>query len=148
EKLFEVAFAGVAVRDADRLGLAGQGWEVLVPALRAGALARSAEMVGAASHLLDLTVEHARTRVQSGRPIGSFQAIQHHCADMLRHVDAARVLLYRAAWKMETEQPCAADVAMAKAYAGDGCLAVARKAHQVLGAIGYCEEHVLHRFHN
>ena len=147
EKLFEVVFSGVEAREADLLGRAGEGWELLVPALRAGALARSAEMVGAAGHLLDLAVEHARTRVQSGRPIGSFQAIQHHCADMLRHVDAARFLLYRAAWEMETGQECARDVAMAKAYAGEGCLAVARKAHQVLGAIGYCEEHVLHRFH-
>jgi alkylation response protein AidB-like acyl-CoA dehydrogenase len=147
EKLFEVAFSDVPVDGSRLIGPAGRGWDSLVPALRAGALARSAEMVGAAARLLDLAVEHARTRVQSGRPIGSFQAIQHHCADMLRHVDAARGLLHRAAWKMETGEECAADVAMAKAYAADGCLAVARRTHQVLGAIGYCEEHVLHRFH-
>src|SRR5262249_6775985 len=90
---------------------------------------------------------HARTRVQSGKPIGSFQAIQHHCADMLRHVDGARYLLYRAAWKTETGEDASADVAMAKAHASDACLAVARKAHQILGAIGYCEEHILHRLH-
>jgi len=147
EKLFEVVLEGVEARADDLLGAAGGGWDLLEPALRVGALARSAEMVGAAGYLLDLAVEHARTRVQSGRPIGSFQAIQHHCADMLRHVDAARFLLYRAAWRMETGQEHAGDVAMAKAYAGDGCLAVARKTHQVLGAIGYCEEHVLHRYH-
>src|SRR5204863_9752978 len=139
--LFAVAFDGVAARDVDLLGPAGRGWDVLAPALGAGALARSAEMVGGAAHLLDLVVAYAGTRVQSGRPIGSFQAIQHHCADMLRHVDAARFLLYRAAWEMQEGRSAATRVAMAKAYAGDACLAVARRGHQVLGAIGYCEEH-------
>jgi len=147
EKLFEVTFSGVEVGAKDLLGPAGQGREPLVAALAAGALARSAEMVGAAARMLEMAVEHARTRVQSGRPIGSFQAVQHHCADMLRHVDGARFLLYRAAWKAEAGQPCGGDVAMAKAHAGEACLAVARKAHQVLGAIGYCEEHLLHRLH-
>lgn len=147
EKLFEVAFDGVEVREADLLGPAGRGGEALLPALRAGALARSAEMVGGAAHVLDLCVEHARTRVQSGRPIGSFQAIQHYCADMLRHVDGARFLLYRAAWAMEQGQDGTAEVAMAKAYTSQACLAVARRGHQILGAIGYCEEHPIHLFH-
>jgi acyl-CoA dehydrogenase len=52
-----------------------------------------------------------------------------------------------AAWKATEGLPCAADVAMAKSYAGDACLAVARKAHQIFGAIGYCDEHPLHRLH-
>jgi alkylation response protein AidB-like acyl-CoA dehydrogenase len=147
DKLFEVAFDGVAVRDTDGLGAPGHGEAGLRTALDAGALARAAEMVGAAAHVLDVCVEHARTRVQSGRPIGAFQAIQHHLADMLRHVDAARFLLYRAAWQMQERRSSATDVAMAKAYAGDACLAVARRGHQVLGAIGYCEEHPMHLFH-
>jgi alkylation response protein AidB-like acyl-CoA dehydrogenase len=147
DKLFAVTLAGVEAQARDLLGPAGGGREVLTAALSVGALARSAEMVGAAGRVLDLTVEHARTRVQSGRPIGGFQAIQHHCADMLRHVDGARYLLYRAAWRMEAGHEAAADVAMAKAHASEACLAVARKAHQVFGAIAYCEEHLLHRLH-
>src|SRR5438093_1439673 len=79
EKLFELNFAGVDVREGDLLGPAGGGWDALVPALHAGALARSAEMLGCAQRILDLCVEYARVRVQSGRPIGSFQAIQHAC---------------------------------------------------------------------
>jgi len=147
EKCFEVALSGVEVRAEDLLGPAGAGAGPLARALTAGALARTAELVGGAARALELSVEHARTRMQSGKPIGSFQAIQHHCADMLRHVDGARYLLYRAAWRAETGQDAAADVAMAKAHAGEACLAVARKAHQILGAIGYCEEHILHRLH-
>jgi len=144
---FEVTFDRVPAHPGDLLGPEGAGWEILAPALRLGALARGAEMIGAAERILDLTVEHAKTRVQSGRPIGSFQAVQHACADLLRGVESARPLVLSAAWKAQEGLPCEADVAMAKSYAGDACLAVARKAHQIFGAIGYCEEHPLHRLH-
>lgn len=147
ERGFEVTFDRVPARPDDLLGPDGAGWRVLAPALRLGALARGAEMIGAAQRILELTVEHAKTRVQSGRPIGSFQAIQHACADLLRGVESARPLVLSAAWKVQEALPCDADVAMAKSYAGDACLAVARKAHQIFGAIGYCAEHPLHRFH-
>jgi alkylation response protein AidB-like acyl-CoA dehydrogenase len=147
EKLFELNFAGVDVREGDLLGPAGGGWDALVPALHAGALARSAEMLGCAQRIMDLCVEYARVRVQSGRPIGSFQAIQHACADLLRNVDGTRHLLQHAAWKTQTGLAGGADVAMAKAFAGEACLAVARKGHQILGAISYCEEHPLHLLH-
>ena len=147
ERRFEVTFDRVPAGPDDRLGPEGAGWDVLAPALRLGALAESAGMIGAAERILDLAVEHAKTRVQSGRPIGSFQAVQHACADLLRGVESARPLALHAAWKAQEGLPCDADVAMAKSYTGDACLAVARKAHQIFGAIGYCEEHPLHRFH-
>jgi len=143
----EVGFAGVEVRADDLIGEAGSGWERLVPALQAGALARAAEMVGCAQRVLELCVDHAKGRKQFGRPLGSFQAIQHACADLLRDVETARYLVYSAAWKMEQGRECAADVAMAKAYAGRTSQTVARKAHQLLGAISFCEEHSLHLFH-
>jgi len=147
EKLFEVTFAGVEICAEHLLGAAGRGWEALAPALGAGALARSAEMVGCAQRILELCVEHAKVRVQSGRPIGSFQAIQHACADLLRDVETSRWLVYQAAWKVEAGAPAAADIAVAKAYAGGAGLRVARRAHQIMGAIGYCEEHPLHLLH-
>jgi len=147
DKLFEITFDGVAVGADDRLGSAGGGRECVAVASRAGALARTAEMVGGAQRVLELAVEHARTRVQGGRPIGGYQTIQHACADVVRDVDAARGLLYAAAWKADESLPADGDVAMAKAYAGEACLAVARRAHQIFGAIGYCEEHVLHLLH-
>ena len=143
----EVSFAGVEVRAGDLLGKAGRGWDLLAPALRAGALARTAEMVGCAQRILELCVEHAKTRRQFGRPLGAFQAVQHACADLLRDVETARCLLHWAAWKMDQGTACAADVAMAKSYAGRTSQAVARRAHQLLGAISFCEEHPLHLFH-
>jgi len=147
EKLFEVAFDGVEVRSNDLLGPVGGGRDLLAPALRAGALARTAEMVGGAQRVLELAVEHAKTRVQGGRPIGGYQAIQHTCADLVRDVDASRALLYAAAWTMAEGRPAEPDVALAKAYAGEACLAVARRGHQIFGAISYCEEHPLHLVH-
>ena len=144
ERTFELTFDGVAVAAEDRL-LGGR--EDLAAALAAGALARTAEMVGAAQRVLELAVEHAKTRVQGGRPIGGYQAIQHACADLVRDVDAARGLLHCAAWKVDSGAPAAADVAMAKAYAGEACLNAARRGHQIFGAIGYCDEHPLHRLH-
>jgi alkylation response protein AidB-like acyl-CoA dehydrogenase len=147
DKVFEVAFDGVVVAGEDRLAAAGAGREHLAAALQAGALARTAEMVGAAQRVLELAVEHAKTRVQGGRPIGGYQAIQHACADLVRDVDASRGLLYAAAWKLSEGVRAAPDVAMAKAYASEACLTVARRGHQIFGAIGYCDEHSLHVLH-
>jgi alkylation response protein AidB-like acyl-CoA dehydrogenase len=144
DKLFEVTFGGVATRAEDRLGAGG---EALAAALTAGALARTAEMVGAAQRVFDLAVEHARTRVQGGRPIGGYQAIQHACADLVRDVDTSRGLLYTAAWKASESRPADGDVATTKTYASEACLSVARRGHQIFGAMGYCEEHPLHLLH-
>ncbi len=143
----EVRFADVVVGGEDVLGAPGHGWEALRPALQAAALARAAEMVGCAQRILDIAVEHAKGRKQFGRPLGSFQAIQHACADLLRDVETARGLVYRAASWIDAGRDAGAEVAMAKAYAGRTAQSVARKGHQLLGAISFCEEHSLHLFH-
>ena len=166
-RLFAVTFDGVDVGADDVIGAPGRGREALRAALNAGALARTAELVGAAQHVLELTVAHAKTRVQGGRPIGGHQAIQHACADLVRDVDASRGLLYSAAWDAAERNSRSATASprrdeggglggpaarppmssIAKAYAGEACLRVARRAHQIFGAISYCEEHPLHLFH-
>lgn len=148
DKLFELDLADVQIHPEDLLGAPGDGWALLAPAFRIGALARSAEMAGAARRVLELCVEHARVRVQGGRPIGGYQAIQHACADLFRDVESARWLMWEAAWKLEAGRPDADPaVAASKAYSGEACLRVARRGHQIMGAIGYSEEHPLHLFH-
>jgi len=148
EKLFELVLADVEIRSDDLLGAPGEAWALLTPAVRVGALARSAEMAGAAQRVLELCVDHARVRAQGGRPIGAHQAIQHACADSYRDVESARWLTWEAEWKLATGRPDAdAAVAAAKAYGGEAALRVARRAHQIMGAIGYSEEHPLHLFH-
>ena len=148
DKLFELVLADVEIRSDDLLGAPGEAWALLTPAVRVGALARSAEMAGAAQRVLELCVDHARVRAQGGRPIGAHQAIQHACADSYRDVESARWLTWEAEWKLATGRPDAdAAVAAAKAYGGEAALRVARRAHQIMGAIGYSEEHPLHLFH-
>src|SRR4029434_10797968 len=129
EKVFEVTCDGVEVRPEDLLGRVGGAAEILTEALRAGALARTAEMVGGAQRVLELGVEHAKRRVQGGRPIGGYQAIQHACADLVRDVDASRALLYTAAWRVSEGRPAEADVALAQASARVARLTAARRAH-------------------
>jgi alkylation response protein AidB-like acyl-CoA dehydrogenase len=148
DKLFELELADVEIGPDDLLGAPGAGFTLLAPALRVGALARCAEMAGAAQRVLELCVEHARVRVQGGRPIGGYQAIQHACADLFRDVESARWLTWEAAWTLESgRSDAAAAVATAKAYCAEAALRVARRGHQIMGAIGYSEEHPLHLFH-
>ena len=148
DKLFELAFTDVDTRSDDLLGAPGAGWALMAPAFRLGALARSAEMVGAAQRVLELCVEHARVRVQGGRPIGGYQAVQHACADLFRDVESARWLTWEAGWQAESGgRDVDAAVAAAKAYCAEAALRVARRGHQIMGAIGYSEEHPLHLFH-
>jgi alkylation response protein AidB-like acyl-CoA dehydrogenase len=147
EKVFEVLFTDVPLSAEALLGPAGGGWQMLEPGLQMGALARGAEIVGCAQRILDICVDYAKGREQSGQPIGAFQAIQHHCADMLRNIESSRYILYNAAWRMTAGLPCTTEVAMAKAHVSDACLWVARQGHQILGAISYCEEHPLHLYH-
>ena len=100
-------------------------------------------MIGGAGRVLDMTLEYANMREQFGRPIGSFQAIQHHCADMAVDVLGARLIAYEAIWRLSEGLEAAAEVSMAKAWVSDAYLRVCALAHQVHGAIGFTKEHDL-----
>jgi alkylation response protein AidB-like acyl-CoA dehydrogenase len=98
-------------------------------------------MVGGAQQVLEMTVDYAKERVQFDHPIGSFQAVQHHCANMAIYVDGARYLAYQAAWKLSEGLPCDMEVAAAKAWASDAYRRVCSLGHQVHGAIGFTLDH-------
>ena len=98
-------------------------------------------MIGGAQAVLDMTVEYAKQRVQFGRPIGSFQAIQHHCANMATDVESSRYITYQAAWRLSEGLPAEREVAMAKAWVSDAYRRVCALAHQSHGAIGFTKEH-------
>lgn len=110
-----------------------------------GAILRSLAIAGALETVLALTVEYAGQRVQFGRPIGKFQAIQHHLAVMAGEVAAARAAADLAA-ETFAGAPVLLHAAAAKARAGEAVQSVAALAHQVHGAIGFTREHALHRF--
>ena len=152
ERLFSVSLDTVTVDESRQLGSNETAALGLAHGLQRGALARSAEMVGLAQRVLDICMEHIKVREQSGQPIGAFQALQHSSADMLRNIEGARGIVLGAAWALEDDRTVSGvaartATAMAKAYASEACLDVARRGHQVMGAIGYCEEHPLHILH-
>jgi len=130
------------------IGKENDGWPVLRRVLDVATAALSTEMVGTAQKALDIAVEYAKTRVQFGKPIGSFQAIKHKCVDMMVAVENARSLTYYAAWTVDERVPEAATaVPMAKAYASDMGKNVTSEAIQVHGGIGFTWEHDMHLYH-
>jgi alkylation response protein AidB-like acyl-CoA dehydrogenase len=111
------------------------------------AVMNAAESVGVATRAMEMAVEYAKERKQFDRPIGSYQAVSHVCAQMLLEVEGARSAVYWAAWALDHEPETAPlAVACAKAYAGDAGRRVPRAALQVHGGIGFTWEHDLHFF--
>jgi alkylation response protein AidB-like acyl-CoA dehydrogenase len=140
-KQCEVIFENVRVPKASVLGEVDKGWPALDNVLEKAAVAKCAEMVGGAQAALDMSVAYAKERIQFGRPIGSFQAIQHHCANMLTDVDGSRFITYQAAWKVSEGLPAAMEVSMAKAWTNDAYRRVTQLGHQIHGGIGFCIDH-------
>jgi alkylation response protein AidB-like acyl-CoA dehydrogenase len=143
----EVALENVVVSADDVLGDVGGGWAPLERSLQRSIAMLCAECVGGAQRVLDLSVDYARERVQFGRPIGSFQAVKHKCAEMLVDVELARSAMYYAAWAASedaTELALAASIA--KAHCGEAYTRVAGTGIHVHGGIGFTWEHDLHLY--
>ncbi|MBD0325358.1 MAG: acyl-CoA/acyl-ACP dehydrogenase [Pyrinomonadaceae bacterium] len=147
-KVYEVSFDGVSVAEVDALGADGDAAGALTGALDVATAALCAEMVGGMQWVLDATVEYAKTRQQFGRAIGSFQAVQHQCADMLLMTESARSAAYYAAWTLTENDPAASvAVSVAKAYCSDAYREVCNRGVQVHGGIGFTWEHDLQLYY-
>jgi alkylation response protein AidB-like acyl-CoA dehydrogenase len=146
DKLCEVVFDQVPVPKANVLGRLNQGWSAVQKIIQRAAAGKCCEMVGNLQRVLEMTVDYAKERKQFGRPIGSFQAIQHYCADMATDVDSARFSTYRAAWMLSEGLPCTKEVAVAKAWVSQASQRIFALAHQIHGAIGVTIEHDLHYY--
>jgi len=143
DRLCEVIFDKVKVAKSDMLGKADAGWDVISAVLERATVAKCCDMVGALQQALDLTVAYAKDRKQFGKPIGTFQVIQHYCANMVTDVDGARLATYEAAWRLSEGMPCRKEAAVAKAWTGDASKRVMALAHQIHGAIGVTIDHDL-----
>ncbi len=141
DRQFEVVFDKVRVPRKNMLGEPDHGWAVVKEMLPKATLAQCALMVGGAQQVLEMTVNYAKERVQFGRPIGSFQAIQHKCADMATDVDGCRFIAYQAAWKLSEGLPCALEVSMAKAWVSEAYRRTCVEGHQIHGGIGFIKDH-------
>lgn len=143
-KQAKLEFAGTPAR---LIGTDGGGWAVLERVLDLAAVALAAEQVGGAQMCLDMSVEYAKVRVQFGRPIGSFQAIKHKCADMLLEVESAKSAAYYAGWcaaELNDELPSVAS--LAKAYCSEAYFHAAAENIQIHGGIGFTWEHPAHLY--
>ena len=129
------------------IGAEGQGWSILNSVLDLAAVGLAAEQVGGAQKVLDMAVEYAKVRVQFGRPIGSFQAIKHKCADMLLEVESAKSAAYYGMWcaaEMNEELPSVAS--LAKAYCSEAYFHATAENIQIHGGIGFTWEHPAHLY--
>jgi alkylation response protein AidB-like acyl-CoA dehydrogenase len=132
---------------AKLIGGEGEGWPVLNKTLDLAAVALAAEQVGGAQKVLEMAVQYAKDRVQFGRPIGSFQAIKHKCADMLLEVESAKSAAYYAGWAAaEDNEELPVVASLAKAYCSDAYFHAAAENIQIHGGIGFTWEHDAHLY--
>ena len=143
ERQFEVQLNGVTVPDSAVLGDVDGGWPVVERALQRAVAGHCIEMLGGASAVVDLTVDYVKQRTQFGRPVGTFQAVQHHCAEMATDVEGSRGVAYQAAWRLAQDMPAQREVSIAKAWISAAYRRVCSTAHQCHGAIGFTKEHNL-----
>ena len=141
----EIALSGVRVPASALMGDEGAGWAALAKTLHLAAVALSAEQVGGAQKCLDMAVAYAKERVQFGRPIGSFQAIKHKCADMMVEVESARSAAYYAgcvAAEDGDDLPLAAS--LAKSVCSNSYFRCAADSLQIHGGVGFTWEYDVH----
>jgi len=139
----EVSLNNVTVASSSLLGEVGQGWPLVHRTLQRAVAGKCVEMTGGAEAVVDMTVEYAKQRTQFGRPIGTFQAVQHHCANMATDVEGCRQIAYQAAWAVSEQSSPEQAVSMAKAWVSGAYQRVCSTAHQCHGAIGFTKEHNL-----
>jgi alkylation response protein AidB-like acyl-CoA dehydrogenase len=143
-KQARLEFKDVAAR---HIGGDDQGWAALSKTLDLAAVALAAEQVGGAQKVLEMAVEYAKVRVQFGRPIGSFQAIKHKCADMLLEVESAKSAAYYAGWAAaEDNDELPVVASLAKAYCSDAYFHATAENIQIHGGIGFTWEHPAHLY--
>ena len=143
----EVVFDEVRVPAENLLGRRGDGFKIAMDTLDCGRISIAAQAVGIAQASLDAAVEHARTRVQFGRPIGDLQAIRWMIADVATEIDAARLLTHRAARLTDQGRRHTKEASMAKLFAASTAVEASRKAMQVHGGSGYMRDLPLERYY-
>ncbi len=147
-KLYALDFDNVAVAETEALAFNPRTQEALEAATDVALVALCAELTGGMQWTLDTAVEYAKTRLQFGKPIGVYQAVQHRCADMFVWLESSRSAAYYAAWAVsENDQAVKLAVSMAKAYCSDAGREVGNNGMQVHGGIGFTWEHNLHLYY-
>ncbi len=142
----ELYFEDLRVPRENLLGEEGQGYKIALATLDGARIGIAAQGVGLAQAVLDECVRYAKERVQFGRPIASFQAIQWYLADMATNIEAARLLTYKGAACKQNGGRCNKITSMAKVFAAETAMEAARKGVQIFGGYGYMKEYPMERF--
>lgn len=142
---YELHFDNVRAGDDRLVGGVNKGWDCVLSGLQVERVMSAAGNIGAARAVVDIATAYAKERHQFGRPIGSNQAIAHLLADMATKVEAARALMWQAAWKVSTGAEALREISMAKLLASETYVEVANHGMQVLGAYGYSMEFPMQR---
>jgi hypothetical protein len=143
--LGELVFDNVHVDRGAVLGGIGGGATVFTTAMDWERACLAASHVGAMERLLEQSVAYARTRRQFGQPIGKFQAVAHRVADMKVQLEAARLLVYRSAWRLDSARSAALDASMTKLFVSESLVSAALAAVQVHGGYGFMTEYEVER---
>jgi alkylation response protein AidB-like acyl-CoA dehydrogenase len=141
DKQCEVVFDQVKVPRENILGKLNQGWGEVQKIIERAAIAKCCEMVGGMQAVLDMTVAYVKERVQFDVPIGVFQAVQHHCVNMLVDTEGSRAAAYEAAWRVSTGRPYSSEAAITKAWVSDAYYRVVALGTQSHGGVSIIEDH-------
>ncbi len=142
----QLFFEDCCVPATNRLGAENEGFKNFVQSINGGRVNVAAEAVGGSQAALDAAVKYAKEREQFGKPIASFQSIQHMLADMATELEAARLLVYQAAYLLDHKLPATKQVSMAKRFATDTSMRIATDAVQIFGGYGYMREYQVERY--
>jgi len=143
----ELSFRDCAVPEGNLLGPRGQGFGQFLEILDGGRISVAAMAVGLAQGAYDLAAAYAHEREQFGRPVAKFQAVQFRLVDMATEIEAARNLVYKAAWVKDQGRPFGKEAAIAKLYSGEMSNRVVNWALQVHGGYGYMDEFAISRLY-
>ncbi len=147
DRQYEVKFYQVPVRSEQIVGGLNKGAFVVEDVLRKAAVAKCAEMIGGARAVTEHGPGLCKGAGPVRPPIGSFQAVQHHFAEMWTDIHGSRYLYRKAALEIDGGAPAVQETAMAKARTGETYRRVTLLGHQIFGAIGFTMEHEMHRYH-
>jgi len=147
EKAFEVTMENVRVSSQNRIGEAGHGATYVEKIWPRAMILKCGEMLGGLQRTMEMTLDYVKERTQFGRPLGSFQVVQHYCVDMATYLESARLISYQAASLIGEQIPCEKEIAMAKAWCGEAYKKSTWIAHELHGGIGFTEEYDLHPYY-
>src|SRR5687768_6728232 len=141
----ELFFTDMRVKDSERLGEIGQGFKIAMSALDNGRMGVASGCVGIAQHAVDVSVKYAQERHTFDKPIANYQLVQAMLADMYVETEAARMLVYKAAWTKDSKETSTIPVSVAKYYATEVAKKAADMAIQIHGGYGYSNEYAPER---